>query len=128
MKNTDKNLSQIFDIAPLGSKAMPAPVIVQSEIDSDFDFARNNIRELAEKGKIAVDNILQVASATDHPRAYEVAANLLKSMADINKDLIELQKKKRDLMPQKEQPTITVDKAVFVGSTADLIKQIKQVN
>lgn len=128
MKNTDKNLSQIFDIAPLTPKSMPAPVIVQSEVDSDFEFARNNIRELAEKGKIAVDNILQVASATDHPRAYEVAANLLKSMADINKDLIELQKKKRDLMPQKEQPTITVDKAVFVGSTADLIKQIKQVN
>lgn len=128
MKNTDKNLSQIFDIAPLTPKAMPAPVVVQSEVDSDFEFARNNIRELAEKGKIAVDNILQVASATDHPRAYEVAANLLKSMADINKDLIELQKKKRDLMPQKEQPTITVDKAVFVGSTTDLIKQIKQVN
>lgn len=128
MKNTDKNLSQIFDIAPLGIQNLPAPIIVQSEIDSDFDFARNNIRELAEKGKIAVDNILQVASATDHPRAYEVAANLLKSMSDINKDLIELQKKKRDLMPQKEQPTINVDKAVFVGSTADLIKQIKQVN
>ena len=128
MKNTDKNLSQIFDIAPLTPKAMPAPVIVQSEVDSDFEFARNNIRDLAEKGKIAVDNILQVASATDHPRAYEVAANLLKSMADINKDLIELQKKKRDLMPKNEQPTITVDKAVFVGSTADLIKQIKQVN
>jgi hypothetical protein len=48
-------------------------------------------------------------------------------MADINKDLIELQKKKRDLMPQKEQPQITVDKAVFVGSTSDLIKQIKQI-
>lgn len=128
MKNTDKNLSQIFDIAPLGIQNLPAPIIVQSEIDSDFEFARNNIRELAEKGKIAVDNILQVASATDHPRAYEVAANLLKSMSDINKDLIELQKKKRDLMPQKEQTTINVDKAVFVGSTADLIKQIKQVN
>jgi hypothetical protein len=124
---TDKSLADIFDINPIGTQSFPAPIVVQSDIDSDFEFARNNIRELAEKGKVAVDNILQVASATDHPRAYEVAANLLKSMADINKDLIELQKKKRDLMPQKEQPQITVDKAVFVGSTSDLIKQIKQI-
>jgi hypothetical protein len=125
---TDKSLADIFDINPIGTQSLPAPIVVQSDIDSDFEFARNNIRELAEKGKVAVDNILQVASATDHPRAYEVAANLLKSMADINKDLIELQKKKRDLTPQKEQPQITVDKAVFVGSTSDLIKQIKQTN
>jgi hypothetical protein len=125
---TDKSLADIFDINPIGTQSLPAPIIVQSDIDSDFEFARKNIRELAEKGKVAVDNILQVASATDHPRAYEVAANLLKSMADINKDLIELQKKKRDLTPQKEQPHITVDKAVFVGSTSDLIKQIKQTN
>ena len=125
---TDKSLADIFDINPIGTQNFPAPIIVQSDIDSDFEFARNNIRELAEKGKAAVDNILQVASATDHPRAYEVAANLLKSMSDINKDLIELQKKKRDLMPQKEQPQITVDKAVFIGSTSDLIKQIKQIN
>jgi hypothetical protein len=125
---TDKSLADIFDINPIGTQSLPAPIVVQSDIDSDFEFARNNIRELAEKGKVAVDNILQVASATDHPRAYEVAANLLKSMADINKDLIELQKKKRDLMPQKEQPQITVDKAVFIGSTSDLIKQIKQIN
>jgi hypothetical protein len=124
---TDKSLADIFDINPIGTQSLPAPIIVQSDIDSDFEFARNNIRELAEKGKVAVDNILQVASATDHPRAYEVAANLLKSMADINKDLIELQKKKRDLTPQKDQPQITVDKAVFVGSTSDLIKQIKQI-
>jgi hypothetical protein len=124
---TDKSLADIFDINPIGTQSLPAPIIVQSDIDSDFEFARKNIRELAEKGKVAVDNILQVASATDHPRAYEVAANLLKSMADINKDLIELQKKKRDLTPQKEQPQITVDKAVFVGSTSDLIKQIKQI-
>jgi hypothetical protein len=125
---TDKSLADIFDINPIGTQSLPAPIVVQSDIDSDFEFARNNIRELAEKGKFAVDNILQVASATDHPRAYEVAANLLKSMSDINKDLIELQKKKRDLMHQKEQPQITVDKAVFIGSTSDLIKQIKQIN
>jgi len=103
------------------------PDVIMTEVDSDFDFARRNIRELAEKGKVAVDNILQVAAATDHPRAYEVAATLIKNMSDINKDLIELQKKKRDLSPVKEETPINIDKAVFLGSTADLIKQIKQI-
>lgn len=129
MKNTDKNLSKIFDITPLGEDESSLPEVYSSQDESDFDFARNNIRDLAEKGRVAVDNILQVASATDHPRAYEVAATLIKSMSDINKDLIELQKKKRDLLPKKEESTVVnVDKAVFVGSTKDLIKQIKQVD
>lgn len=126
MNRTDEKLSEIFEIAPLNKQEV---VIVEEQIDSDFEFARRNIRELAEKGRIAVDNILQVASATDHPRAYEVAATLIKNMSDINKDLLELQKRKRDLNPtEKEQPQVHVDKAVFVGSTADLIKQIKKLD
>ena len=127
MKKTDENLSKIFDIEPLKQGESSLPDVIMTEVDSDFDFARRNIRELAEKGKIAVDNILQVAAATDHPRAYEVAATLIKNMSDINKDLIELQKKKRDLSPVKEETPINIDKAVFLGSTADLIKQIKQI-
>jgi hypothetical protein len=127
MKKTDENLSKIFDIEPLKQGESSLPEVIMNEVDSDFDFARRNIRELAEKGKIAVDNILQVAAATDHPRAYEVAATLIKNMSDINKDLIELQKKKRDLSPVKEETPINIDKAVFLGSTADLIKQIKQI-
>jgi len=127
MKKTDENLSKIFDIEPLKQGESSLPDVIMTEVDSDFDFARRNIRELAEKGKVAVDNILQVAAATDHPRAYEVAATLIKNMSDINKDLIELQKKKRDLSPVKEETPINIDKAVFLGSTADLIKQIKQI-
>jgi hypothetical protein len=127
MKKTDENLSRLFDIEPLGKGESSLPEVIPTEVDSDFEFARQNIRDLAEKGKIAVDNILEVAKATDHPRAYEVAATLIKNMSDINKDLIELQKKKRDLVPVKETSVVNVDKAVFVGSTADLIKQIKQI-
>lgn len=127
MKKLNEKLSDIFDIPPLAENESSLPVVPQTEIDSDFEFARQNIRELAEKGKLAVDNILAVASATDHPRAYEVAATLIKNMSDINKDLIDLQKKKSDLLPKKESTVVNVDKAVFVGSTKDLIKQIRQV-
>jgi len=127
MKKIDEKLSEIFDIQPLKEEESSLPEVIDSQVDTDFEFARQNIRELAEKGKIAVDNILQVAAATDHPRAYEVAATLIKNMSDINKDLIELQKKKRDLTPIKEKSVVNVDKAVFLGSTADLIKQIKQI-
>jgi hypothetical protein len=129
MNKFDEKMSQLFDIDPLPKK-QEIEIIDPGQVDSDFEFARRNIRELAEKGKIAVDNILQVASATDHPRAYEVAATLIKNMSDINKDLMELQKKRKDLTPTEKQstPAVHVDKAVFVGSTSDLIKQIKNMD
>jgi hypothetical protein len=81
---------------------------------------------LAAKGDLALDTLLQVASASEHPRAYEVAANLIKTLADLNKDLLDIQKKKQDLTGTKPTESKTViDKAVFVGSTAELVKMIK---
>ena len=127
MKKLNENLSNIFGVRPLEEGESSLVEIIPSEVDSDFEFARNNIRLLAEKGQVAVDHIIQVAKATDHPRAYEVVATLIKSMSEVNKDLIELQKRKKDLSPIKEQTIVNVEKAVFVGSTRDLINQIKQV-
>ena len=93
----------------------------------DADFARQNIRELIEKGNLAVDGILNVAKESEHPRAYEVAANLIKNLSDLNKDLMEIQKRKKDLDPQaaKRSGDVNVDKAVFVGSTTELVKFLK---
>ncbi len=129
--NTDKSLAEIFDIQPKeDAKTTAVAVVVQDEAtpEDNFKFARDNIKELVKKGNVAVDNILAVAAATDHPRAYEVAANMIKQLGDMNKDLLALQKTRRELSPQAAQPTtVNVDKAVFVGSTAELIKQIKQV-
>ena len=126
MKINEK-LSEIFDIEPI--EDVKSSVVIDNssdDIETDFAFARKNIRELVMKGNIAVDNILHVAKESEHPRAYEVASNMLKQLGDMNKDLLDLQKKRRDLQPQVPA-TINVDKAVFVGSTRDLIKQIKQV-
>ena len=62
-----------------------------------------------------------------HPRAYEVAAGLIKNLADLNKDLLEIQKRRKDLSPQEASSVknVNVDKAVFVGSTAELVKLLK---
>lgn len=128
MNNTDQKLSDIFDITPAPVNVLPVPVPIMDEgAESDFAFARKNIRDLAEKGNLAVEKILLVASATDHPRAYEVASNMIKQLGDLNKDLLALQKTRRELSPQALQTTVNVDKAVFVGSTAELIKQIKGI-
>jgi hypothetical protein len=99
----------------------------QNAIDDDADFARSNIRGLIEKGNKAMDELLLVANASEHPRAYEVAAGLIKNLADLNKDLLEIQKRRKDLSPQEAASVknVNVDKAVFVGSTAELVKLLK---
>ena len=132
MSKTDKKLSEIFDLDPISTTIEPVQtaelVTVEDDVvDSDTDYARKNIRNLIDKGNVAVDNLLQVSKESEHPRAYEVVAGLMKTMADLNKDLLELQKRRKDLKPQLENTggNITVEKAVFIGSTAELLKQIR---
>jgi hypothetical protein len=135
MSKTDKKLSEIFDVDPISNEVEVVThteiVPIQSEdvVETDTDYARKNIRNLIDKGNVAVDNLLQVSKESEHPRAYEVVAGLMKTMADLNKDLLELQKRKKDLQPQLNSVSnggnITVEKAVFVGSTAELLKQIR---
>lgn len=126
MKNLNDKLSKALDIEPIVVEETSTEVVeVRDTIEDDAEFARQNLRTLIEKGNLAADEIMQVASASEHPRAFEVAATMLKNLADMNKDLMEIQKRKRDLAPQITQQNINVDKAVFVGSTAELLKQIK---
>lgn len=127
MKKTNEKLSEILDIEPINYDDTIIDTVVKTSIEDDAEFARQNIRELIEKGNNAMDSLLNVAKQSDHPRAYEVAANMLKSLTDMNKDLMEIQKRKRDLEPKsKESSTgINVDKAVFIGSTKELIKALK---
>lgn len=131
MKKTNEKLSEILDIEPIIFDKSNEILTVETNInpiDDDSEFARQNIRQLIEKGNDAIDGILNVAKASDHPRAYEVAANMLKHLTDMNKDLMEIQKRKKDLQPKEPSTTngINVDKAVFIGSTKELIKALKQ--
>jgi len=86
------------------------------------------LRDLIGKGNEAADHIIAVAKQSDHPRAFEVVSGLLKNLADMNKDLLEVQKRKQDLQPKVTNNTqnLNIDKAVFVGSTAELLKQLKE--
>jgi hypothetical protein len=128
IKTLEKNLSEIFDIEPTEKKVEDAPVVISTDndVETDFNIARTNINSLLQKGNVAVDNLLHVAKETEHPRAYEVVANLIKTMADLNKDLLDIQKKRKELnnnQPRSEKTII--DKAVFIGSTAEMVKLIR---
>jgi hypothetical protein len=130
MKKTNEKLSEILEIEPISYEDKNQVQTVPSNltlIDDDAEFARTNIKDLIQKGNGAIDSLLEVAKATDHPRAYEVAANMLKNLAEMNKDLMEIQKRKKDLQPKETSPAngINVDKAVFVGSTKELVKLLK---
>ena len=128
MKNLNEKLSEVLDVEPIDFTEHKTEIVeVKTPIEDDAEFARTNIRDLISKGNSAVDNLLLVANASEHPRAYEVAAGLIKNLADLNKDLLEIQKRKRDLSPQESSgaKNINVDKAVFVGSTAELVKLLK---
>ena len=128
MKNLNEKLSEVLDVEPIDFTEHKTEIVeVKTPIEDDAEFARTNIRDLISKGNSAVDNLLLVANASEHPRAYEVAAGLIKNLADLNKDLLEIQKRKKDLSPQESSSAknINVDKAVFVGSTAELVKLLK---
>jgi hypothetical protein len=109
------------------------PVKIPSEEDQkeDYTLARNTFRDIIRKGNQAIDGINTLAQQSESPRAYEVMATLMKTVAETTKDLYDLQKKTKDLKsddkmrPQEEQ-RINVEKAVFVGSPSELLKQIKE--
>jgi len=134
MKKINEKLSEILDVEPI---TIEQPVVTSTEIvempisnnvvETDADYARNNIKSLIDKGSDAIQELAVVARDSQHPRAYEVMANMLKHLTDMNKDLLEIQKRKQDLTGVKESGSkdVNIDKAVFVGSTAELMKLLK---
>lgn len=128
MSETDKNLAEILntDYVPVVKEDKPITVHQDNTHNPDANYSRANYYNLIEKGNEALDGILDVARESQHPRAYEVAANMIKNLSDVTEKLMILQKQQMELQPKEVAPTnITVDKAVFVGSTADLLKKIK---
>lgn len=128
----DKNFKEIEQALDIETKLVPAdPVEIESKSvpndpQKDYEYSRGQLYNLIEKGQQAIDGILEVADSSNHPRAYEVAGQLIKSVGDVTDKLLDLQKKMKDLdAPQKNGPT-TVNNALFVGSTAELSKLLKQ--
>jgi Terminase DNA packaging enzyme len=125
------NLNQVFnvsgDIIPVEKPSTIVPKEIEKpEIDSDYEYTRTQLYSLIEKGQDAIDGILDIAQASEHPRTYEVAGQLIKNVADITDKLLDLQKKMKDLNQEVKSGPTTVNNALFVGSTAELQKLLKQ--
>ena len=96
------------------------------DIDSDYKYQRENFYNLVERGQDAIQGILDVAQQSDHPRAYEVAGNLIKNVAEVTEKLGDLQEKMKKLKDVPNNAPKNVTNALFVGSTSELQKMLKK--
>jgi len=132
MADTFGNLDKTFNVESDIEKAEKTVIDIKKsktdkDVDTDYEYTRGQLYNLIEKGQEAINGILDVAQNSDHPRAYEVAGNLIKNVADISDKLVDLQKKMKDLDEDKKGPTTVTNNAIFVGSTSELQKMLKQM-
>ena len=134
MKN---NLDDAFNITPTEVEVDPTDVkepvgiqkpdrLTKDDIEKDYEYTRGNLYSIIEKGQEAINGILELAQDSEMPRAYEVAGQLIKSVSDATDKLMDLQKKVKDV--NEDSPSkgpSTVNNALFVGSTAELAKLLK---
>jgi len=133
MKNSYDSLNDTFNTDPVESteivKEQKRKEQIQKltdDVSKDYDYTRGNLYSLIEKGQEAINGIMEVAGETASPRAYEVAGQLIKSVADTTDKLADLHKKVKDIEAEnpKTQNTVT-NNALFVGSTSELSKMLK---
>ena len=137
----DENLSTVFGISPM-IKDIEGEIIVSAEetvervsinnaVDDDFNKTRDNLYKLLKSGQDALNDAMNVARQSEHPRAYEVVGNLMKQLADINEQILNLHAKKQKIMTpreeKKEDAKQVTNNAIFVGSTSDLSKLIQNM-
>jgi hypothetical protein len=131
--STFDGLDDVFGTEPAELETIKAdkPKLKKSEtqdVRQDYEISRAQLHNLVMKGQEAVDGILDVARASDHPRAYEVAATTIKAVGDVTDKLIDLQGKMKELDKEERKGPTNVTNAMFVGSTADLQKMLKNIN
>ena len=129
-----KNFDSIEDALDIETSIVSAeeevkPVVKKpqgdDQIKKDYEYSRGNLYSLIEKGQEAVNGILELAQESDSARAYEVAGALIKNVADTTDKLIDLQKKMKDLDEEPNKGPTNITNALFVGSTAELSKLLK---
>lgn len=130
----DENLSSEFGIAPMGDTEIITKdgVVINdktNKIENDYEVTRNNLLLILSQGQQALMKALEVANQSEHPRAFEVVGNLMKQLADVNQQLLDLHQQKQKLDAPKEgaKKEVTNNNAIFVGSTADLNKMLKNM-
>jgi len=130
MSNTDDKLNEVLEIADLPEKVkdvtpkIPRPKET-ADIDGDYKYSRENLYNLVERGQDAIDGILDLAREGEHPRAYEVAGQLIKNVGEVTEKLLDLQEKMKKLKDVPNNAPKNVTNALFVGSTTELSKLLK---
>ena len=136
MNTFDKNMEKIFDVTPVEPVEPAKPLVpiennpvdkldLKQDLVDSYEQTKSNLQDLIDSGKDAMEELRQIASAGQHPRAFEVYATLLKNMVDANKELLNVQKQMRDMDGKKKEGDTRIDKAIFVGTTAELSKLVK---
>lgn len=135
MKMTKKfdDLNEAFNVAgdvvsrevETAEEKVESIASISNDLKKDYEYTRGNLYSIIEKGQEALNGILELAQESEMPRAYEVAGQLIKNVADATDKLIDLQKKLKDIDEQKVKGPTNVTNALFVGSTAELSKLLK---
>ena len=128
-------LDKAFDIVESVSEVTPEPEVKKppkkvetiDQVQDDYEYARGNLYQLVDKGQEAVNGALDLAMSSDHPRAYEVAGQLIKHVGDVADKLMALQKDKKAVKEESAKKVVT-NNSLFVGSTADLQKMLKDAS
>lgn len=134
--NMEKNMEDIFNL-PSDTKPMVEVLkdsrdliekfdVQDQDIDADYQYARDNLRSMINAAQQSIEDLSSIASTSESPRAYEVLSTLIKTIVDANKDLLELQRKVQLLKQEGDSKPQNVTNALFVGSTSELQKLIKQ--
>jgi Terminase DNA packaging enzyme len=121
-----KKISEVFDVEPVASD-ISLPIVHQTEesVTKDSELARKNIRGIIDVGNRALEHAYEVATQSESPRAYEVLSTMLKTMADINSQLLDIHKKEKDISGEKVVNN-TVTNVAFVGTTKELNELIME--
>mgnify|MGYP003656149045 FL=1 len=132
MSTIDDKLNEVLNIT---TEVMPIEVVEEKkeivipkdkDPDTDFEVGRENLYKLLEKGNEAIDGILALAKEGEHPRAYEVAGQLIKTVSEVSQNLLDLQEKLKKIKDVPNTGPKSVTNALFVGSTTELTKLLKK--
>jgi len=126
-------MSEILDLEPVdNSPNFPIQyhenkqVTDDKQVEADLKYVRDNLYDLISSGSTAIDQMMSIADQSQHPRAYEVLANMIRQMVETNKDLLDIHEKKKKIQSEKSEQKSTVNNNLFVGSTKDVLELIKQ--
>ena len=121
MANHDDKIAETLNLTPVDNKTEVVKVepADDQKLENDFQYARENLYNIIERGTDALNGIVDLANQSQHPRSFEVVADLVRTLSGANKDLLDIQKKMKDMDPDKHKPQ-KVENNLFIGSTKEL--------